>query len=180
MTEEKLIEALTDRDEAALVELERQLGRYCGAVAGGILADAGEVEQVLNDTWMQIWSSIPPNNPKHLKLYAARITRNLALNRLDYLKAGKRSALPVEELCAVQPDRNLDRQALKDALERFLRGLKPEYRQMFLRRYWYGDSLEEIARCFATPRSRVNGILHRTRRQLKDFLTKEELDDGTT
>lgn len=174
MTQDKFITRLLDRDETVLEELEREYGRYCAAIAVGILEDPGEIEQVVNDVWMQVWSSIPPNRPDHLRLYIGRIARNLALNRLEYLQAGKRAALPVEELEAVTPDRNPDRLALKDALEAFLRGLKPEYRQMFLRRYWFGDSVDEVARRFGCTRTRVTGILFRLRRQLKEHLEKEE------
>lgn len=174
MIEDKYITRLLGRDESVLAELEREYGRYCAAIAVGILEDAGETEQVVNDVWMQVWSSIPPNRPEHLRLYIGRIARNLALNRLEYLKAGKRATLPLEELETVTPDRNPDRLALKDALEAFLRAQKPEYRQMFLRRYWFGDSVDEIACRFGCSRTRVTGILFRLRRQLKEHLEKEE------
>lgn len=174
MTEDKYITRLFGRDETVLEELEREFGRYCAAIAGGILEDAWETEQVVNDVWMQVWSSIPPNRPAHLRLYIGRIARNLALNRLEYLKAGKRAALPLEELETVTSDRNPERLALKDALEAFLRAQKPEYRQMFLRRYWFGDSVEELARRFGCTRTRVTGILFRLRKQLKEHLEKEE------
>lgn len=174
MEEQELVQMLLRREEDALEELQRRYGAYCAAVAGGILADAGEVEQVLNDTWLRAWDSIPPNRPGNLKLYLARIARNLSLNRLDYLHADKR-AVPLRELETVIPDRYPEEQALKDALERFLRSLKPEHRQMFLRRYWFGDSLPELARRFGTTTPRVNGILSRTRRQLKQFLQQEGL-----
>lgn len=175
MTETKIIERLLAREPDVLAELERQYGRYCAAIAAGLLEDAADVEEVVGDVWMQVWSSIPPNRPAHLRLYVGRIARNLALNRLDYLRAEKRAAVPLEELSAVTPDRNLERQALKDALERFLHSVKPEYRQMFLRRYWYGDGVQEIAARFGCTRVRVSGILFRLRGQLREFLKKEEV-----
>lgn len=175
MTEEKIIGLLLAREPEALEELQRQYGRYCAAIAAGILADPADVEEVVGDVWMQVWLSIPPNQPTHLRLYVGRIARNLALNRLDYLRADKRAALPVDELAAVEPDKAMERQVLRDALERFLGGLKPEYRQMFLRRYWYGDSIEELARRFGCSQVRVTGILFRLRRQLRDFLKKEDV-----
>lgn len=186
MTEVQLMELLEARDPAALAELQGQYSRYCAAIAGSILADPSETEQILNDVWMQVWSSIPPARPEHLRLYVGRVARNLALNRQDYLRAKKRAQDPVslEELTTAVPDPDIrldpDRQALKDALERFLRGLKPEHRQMFLRRYWYGDSVEEIARRFGCSQSRVNGILFRLRKRLKEFLKKEDLDYGSS
>lgn len=179
MTESNITELLLARDPAALEELQRQLGRYCTAIAAGILADPADVEEVVGDVWMQVWSSIPPNRPEHLRLYVGRIARNLALNKLDYLRAEKRAALPMAELAAVEPDRTLERQVLRDALERFLRELKPEYRQIFLRRYWYGDAVGEIAVRLGCSNARVTGILFRLRRQLKEFLKKEDVYEGT-
>ena len=179
MTEERIKKLLYDRDAAALEALQSEYTRYCAAIAGGILADEGDVEEVVADVWMQVWTSIPPNCPEHLRLYVGRITRNLALNRLEYRNAGKRAALPMEELEAVTPDRSLERQVLRDALEAFLRAQKPQHRQIFLRRYWYGDSIEELAARFGCSRTKVTGILFRLRRKLKDHLEKEELYEGT-
>ena len=179
LTEEQIKQLLLARDPAALEGLRERYGRYCGAIAAGILADPSDVEEVVADVWMQVWTSIPPRNPEHLRLYAGRIARNLALNRLEYRSAGKRAALPVEELEAAVPDRTLERQALRDALEAFLRDQKPEYRQMFLRRYWYGDSIEELAARFGCSQTKVTGILFRLRQKLRDHLEKEEVYVGT-
>ncbi len=179
LTEDKIKKLLFDRDPAALEVLQSEYSRYCAAIAGGILADAADVEEVVADVWMQVWTSIPPNRPEHLRLYVGRIARNLALNRLEYRSAGKRAAPPLEELEAVTPDRNLERQVLRDAMEVFLRQQKPEHRQMFLRRYWYGDSVEELAARFGCSKAKVTGVLFRLRRRLKDHLEKEELYEGT-
>ena len=179
LTEEQIKQMLLVRDAAALEALRQEYGRYCAAIAAGILADDGDVEEVVADVWMQVWTSIPPNDPEHLRLYVGRIARNLALNRLEYRNAGKRAALPLEELETVTPDRTLERQALRDGLEAFLRQQKPEHRQMFLRRYWYGDSIEELSSRFGCSRTKVAGILFQMRRKLREHLEKEELYDGT-
>ena len=179
MTEEQILSMLLQRRSAALEELRQQYERYCTAIVSGILDNQADVEEVVSDVWMQVWTSIPPNEPEHLRLYVGRIARNLALNRLEYLGAGKRAALPVQELESAVPDRSLERQMLRDALERFLRELKPEYRQMFLLRYWYGDSIEDIAARFSCTQPRVTGVLFRLRRNLRRFLEKEELYEGT-
>lgn len=178
MTESTIIELLLARDPGALTALQTEYARYCAAIAGGLLSDPADVEEVVADVWMQVWTSIPPNQPEHLRLYVGRIARNLALNRLEYHSAGKRAA-PLEELTGLTPDRNLERQALKDALERFLRQQKPEHRQMFLRRYWYGDSIEELTARFGCTKARVTGILFRLRRKLRETLEKEDLYVGT-
>ena len=179
MTESTIMELLHRRDPEALSALQREYHRYCTAIAGGILADRADVEEVVADVWMQVWSSIPPNRPEHLRLYVGRIARNLALNRLEYRNAGKRAALPLEELETVTPDCALERQALRSALEAFLRQQRPEHRQMFLRRYWYGDDITEIAARYGCSQAKVTGILFRLRRKLKAYLEKEELYEGT-
>lgn len=179
MTEEKIKQMLLERKPDALEELRNQYGRYCSAIAAGILSDSSDVEEVVADVWMQVWTSIPPNDPDYLRLYVGRVARNLALNRLEYRNAGKRVTLPLAELEAVVPDRNLERQALKAALEDFLRSQKPQHRQMFLRRYWFGDSIEEISARFGCSMTKVTGILFRLRRKLRDYLEEEELYDGT-
>ena len=179
LTEETIKKLLYDRDPAALAALQAEYTRYCAAIAGGILADGADVEEVVADVWMQVWTSIPPNAPEHLRLYVGRIARNLALNRLEYRNAGKRAAPPLEELETVTPDRSLERQVLRDALEAFLRQQKPRHRQMFLRRYWYGDDVSEIAARFGCSKATVTGVLFRLRQKLKACLEKEDLYEGT-
>ena len=179
LTEDVIKRALFARDTGALEALQQEYGRYCAAIVRGILADPGDVEEVVSDVWMQVWISIPPNQPEHLRLYVGRIARNLALNRLEYRNAGKRAALPMEELEAVTADCALERQALRTALEAFLRRQKPEHRQMFLRRYWYGDDVAQIAARYGCTKTKVTGILFRLRRKLQAYLEKEELYEGT-
>ena len=179
LTEEAIKRCLLERNADALDALRQEYERYCAAIIRGILADPADVEEVLSDVWMQVWTSIPPNDPDHLRLYVGRIARNLALNRLEYRNAGKRAALPMAELESVTPDRSLERQALRSALEGFLRQQKPEHRQIFLRRYWYGDDIAEIAVRFGCSSAKVTGILFRLRRKLQAYLEKEELYEGT-
>lgn len=179
MTEEAIKKKLQERNTGALEELRQEYERYCAAIVRGILSDPSDVEEVLSDVWMRVWTSIPPNDPEYLRLYVARIARNLALNRLEYRNAGKRAALPVEELETVTADCTLERQALRSALEAFLRQQRAEHRQMFLRRYWYGDDITEIAARYGCTQAKVTGILFRLRRKLKAYLEKEELYEGT-
>ena len=174
MTEEEIKEKLQARNAGALEALRQEYERYCAAIVRGILLDPADVEEVVSDVWMQVWTSIPPNEPEHLRLYVGRIARNLALNRLEYHSAGKRAA-PLQELTGLTPDRNLEHQALKDALERFLRQQKPLHRQLFLRRYWYGDSIGELTARFGCSNAKATGILFRLRRNLREYLEKEDL-----
>ena len=175
MTESTIIGLLQRRDPGALTALQTEYTRYCAAIARGLLPDEADVEEVVADVWMQVWSSIPPNRPEHLRLYVGRIARNLALNRLEYLGAEKRAAPPLEELNAVSPDRSLERQVLRDAIEGFLRAQKPDHRQMFLRRYWYGEGVGEIAAALKCSEEKVKSALFRTRNKLREAMIKEEI-----
>ena len=179
MTEAEIKKSLLARNPDALETLRQEYERYCAAIVRGILSDRLDVEEVVSDVWMQVWTSIPPNDPDHLRLYVGRIARNLALNRLEYLGAEKRAAPPLEELNAVSPDRSLERQVLRDAIEGFLRAQKPDHRQMFLRRYWYGDDVAQIAARWGCSKTKVAGILFRLRRKLREYLEKEDLYVGT-
>ena len=179
MTQAEIKDRLLARDADALDALRREYESYCAAIVRGILLDPADVEEVVSDVWMQVWTSIPPNHPEHLRLYVGRIARNLALNRLEYRNAGKRAALPMGELESVTPDCALERQALRTALEAFLRQQKPLHRQLFLRRYWYGDSIEELSARFGCSKAKATGILFRLRRKLQEFLEKEDIYRGT-
>lgn len=182
MTDMEIMESLESRQSLGLRQLEALYGSYCLAIAKKILGDEQEAQQVVNDTWMQVWCAIPPARPENLRLYVGRTVRNLALNHLTYLRAQKRSwglQLQLDELAQVIPARysalDPEQQHLKDALNRFLEGLPKEYRQIFLRRYWYSDTTEELAQRFHCTPSRVSGILFRLRKQLKKLLEKEDL-----
>ena len=170
MTEEQIKRKLLDRNAGALEEMRQEYERYCAAIVRGILSDPSDVEEVVSDVWMQVWTSIPPNDPEYLRLYVGRIARNLALNRLEYRNAGKRAALPLEELESVTPDCALERQALRSALEAFLRQQRAEHRQMFLRRYWYMDSISTLALTLGMTPGAVRTRLARLRNQLKEEL----------
>ena len=179
MEDQQIIELFFDRSERAIEECAGKYGGYCRTIAGHILPNAADAEECVSDTWLRAWGAIPPNRPDHLRLYVGRIARNLALNRLEYHSAGKRAALPVEELESATPDRSLERQVLRDALEAFLRQQKEAHRQMFLRRYWYGDDVAEIAARFGCSKTKVTGVLFRLRRKLRDHLEKEDIHVGT-
>lgn len=134
----------------------------------------------MSDTYMKAWETIPPQRPNYLFAYLAKICRNCALGRLEWLSAGKRNAEIVEltremELCI--PDmahqRKLEGEELGRLLNVFLDSLSRDSRLIFLRRYWYADSVQDIAFRYAISESKVKTQLHRTRNKLRIFLAKE-------
>ena len=180
MTDEQIIALYWRRDERAIAETQVRYGRYLQAVARGILSDERTCEEVVNDTYAKAWDCIPAQRPDPLKGFLARITRQLSINRLKESTRQKRGGgqyeLALEELGQCIPVSGEDLAeltALRDALNEFLRGLSDEKRRVFIRRYWYLDSVSQIAREFGISESKVKSMLMRTRDQLHEFLKKE-------
>ena len=178
MEDQQIIELFYARAECAIEECAKKYGAYCRTIAGHILPDDSDVEECVSDTWMRVWNAIPPNRPERLGAFLGRITRNLALDRL---RAEKRRCLIREELgeCLTAGDPTasmVDRVVLTQALDRFLAGLPPKKRKLFLRRYWYFSTVEELARDFGMSQSNVKMTLLRLRRELKEQLNQEGIE----
>ena len=173
------------RDELALAETERKYGGYCYSVANQILNNKEDSEETVSDTWLRAWESIPPQRPSFLKLFLAKITRNLAFTRWRKAAAAKRGGgemeLVLEELAecvpgAEQVDDQLNGRELAREIRRFLDTLKKRDQDIFLQRYFFADEVGAIADRYDMKRTNVNVILSRTRTKLKAFLMKEGYD----
>lgn len=180
MTDFDIIQLYFDRSERAIEETDRAYGRYCRYISYEILRDYEDSEEVVNDTYLKTWESIPPQNPPSLKLFLGKITRGLSINRLEYKNAQKRGGgqyeLVLDELYGVVPSGEggvVDEIALKDAINSFLRSLPAEKRRFFIRRYWYMSPISDIAEDFSVSEGKVKMILSRTRKELKKKLVKE-------
>jgi len=182
MKDETIIALYWTRDEAAIAASEQAYGRYLNALAYGILRDREDAEETVNDTWLKAWDSIPPERPFYLKGYFGRITRQLAINRLERETAAKRGGgeyrAVLDELAECVPDREsgedfANRIALTDALNRFLRELPDEQQAVFIRRYWHMQSVAEIASGCGMSESKVKSMLMRLRNRLKKRLLEE-------
>lgn len=185
MDDQEIIARFFARDEEGLTAARARYEPYCAAVARSLLNDPRDQEECLSDTWLRAWNAIPPQRPRSLGAFLAKITRNLAINRLRDGNAQRRGGgqvpLALEELgeCVSpegSPGGELDRQAAEEALNRFLDGLPPLQREVFIRRYWYLDSIEDIARRAGWSKSRVTTTLHRLRVRLRAHLIQEGID----
>ena len=179
MEDEKILALYWKRDEGAIRETEEKYGKYCYTVAYNVLRSREDSEECLNDTWCTAWGAIPPHRPTRLQSFLARITRNIAVDRVRYASAEKRGA-EVESCideyweCIPNGDAPIDDEvALREAINAFLGGLDTRTRVIFMRRYWYSMSVREIARGMRLSEGHVSVILHRTRSKFKDYLTKE-------
>ena len=182
MEDQSIIKLLECRDQRALGELLRAYGDYCHSIAKTILGSDADAEEVVSDTLLKIWDSIPPQRPNSLKLYMAKITRNISVSRWRTLTAQKRGGdqicIALEELGDCVPggqevEDRLDRNELSRTISTFLLGEKARDRRIFLRRYFYFDSTAEIAKDCLLKESHVLQILSRTRRRLKSYLKQE-------
>ena len=181
MTDEEIIALYVARDEDAIRATEAHYGRYCYAIAYAILCDRSDAEEIVNDAYRKAWDSIPPEHPSPLRGFLGRITRRLSLNRLDYHTAKKRmSELPLllDELSECLSDGDEGKEtaesvALNELISRFLRSQDEEARRIFIRRYWYLDSIAALSERFSVSESKEKSLLFRTRKKLKAFLTAE-------
>ena len=180
MTDEEIISLYFDRSEEAIAATQRKYDGYCRAIVGRILGSARDTEEIISDTWLKAWLSIPPNRPRDLKLYLAKIGRNLALNRLRDGRAAKRGEAAdavLEELREVlgenSTEETVNAKELQTAVNRFLRQLPERECNIFIRRCFYAESAEEIAARYGLRPNTVTVSLHRTRKKLREYLVKE-------
>jgi len=170
------------RDQLAIAESEKKYGSLCGSIAMNILHNREDSEECVNDTWSRAWDNMPPQRPVHLGAYLGRIVRNLSLNRWRTRRAEKRGGgvgteLLLSELgeCLPEPDSGVlcEEERLSAVIGRWLEGLPAEDRVVFLRRYWYGDPLEAIAKARGTGANHLAVRMHRLRKKLREYLEKE-------
>lgn len=181
MDDKAIIHLFFERSEAAIKETTKKYGAYCYAIAYRILENHEDSEECVNDSYLALWSSIPPNRPHSLSAYIAKTVRNISLNRQKAKRAQKRGGGEIdavlEEVEHILSDSDdiLNDIVLKDTIERFLKGLKKRQRIIFMQRYWYMASVEDIANEFSISEANVKMILSRTRNELRDFLKKEDI-----
>ena len=180
LSDEEIIELYFARDEQAIVATDEKYSRVCTNIAMNILGNHADAEECVSDTWLKTWNSIPPNKPNSLMAYLSKITRNLALDRLEKQNAKKRTAetLPLmDEIAEIFPtsehDSLTDSIALREAINKFLKQLPKEKRILFMRRYFFFDSVEEIAKTEQAGESKIKTALFRIRLELKDHLLEE-------
>lgn len=180
MEDEKIIELFWHRDEAAIRETDAAYGRRLYGLSNNILRSFQDSEECVNDTYLRTWEAIPPRRPGHFFGFLAAVCRNLSLNRLDWREAAKRKAEVValtEEMELCIPDqggeRKMEGKEIARLLNAFLGALPKESRMIFLRRYWYVDTISQIADRYGITESKVKMQLSRTREKLRIFLEKE-------
>lgn len=183
MPDVRIIEMLNCRDERAIHELDAEYGSLLKKIIRQIIATPEDTEECLNDTYLNMWNSIPPASPRNLRAYICKAARNLALDRCKYESRKKRQTPNTEKIAAEfsdvivndWADPLIDQLAFDQSLNQFLKGLPSKYRIVFLRRYWLMMECDEIAADMGININTVKTILSRTRHNLKEHLDKEGL-----
>ncbi len=181
MTDQAIASLFRGRSEDAIRETEKKYGDMCRRLAFRLLQNHEDAEECVNDAYLALWNGFECGEPKHLKAYLCKTVRYLACEKLKKRTAKKRAAMPLlpfEELGEIlpdprSPDEELDMRELAAALDRFLGGESERNRYVLLRRYFYCDSVYEIAKALGTSESTVSVTLNRVKKKLKEYLRKE-------
>lgn len=180
MDDSKIIELFFERSESAIIQTSIKYNALCLSIATNILGNTEDSEECVNDTYLALWNNIPPMRPENLSAYICRIIRNLSLKRLEYNQAKKRDknmVVSLQELQDILPDSLTSHKFSEEETGRiisdFLKTEKPEARNVFIRKYWYFDSVSAIAKRYKFSESKVKSLLFHTRNRLKKHLIKE-------
>lgn len=179
LNDEEIIELLFSRDESAVSKIKALYGRLIYSVAYGVLRSAEDAEECENEVYMRAWSGIPPANPRSLSAYLCKIARCTALDKYRRGHCAKRGeALPIEDLenCIRSDSSAEDRyseQELTALLNRFLKSQDYNTRVIFLRRFWFSDSISEISKRLHVSESMVKSRISRTLKKLREYLKSQ-------
>lgn len=182
MQDAQIVELYLQREESAIRETEQKYGPYLTKIAYNILADLEDSKESVNDTYLKAWNSMPPHKPAILSTYLGKITRQVSIDILRKRGSLKRQssqyAVSLEELADCvpadgTPEQTVELQQLAEAIAAYLRTLSPQARCTFVGRYYFMDSIGEIADYYGMSRSKVESMLYRTRKGLKAYLEKE-------
>lgn len=180
MKDEEIMSLLWERNEAAVQSMQEKYDAYCYVIAKNILKNSEDAVECVNDAYHALWQSIPPKRPDNFKAFLAGTVRNISLNRYEHNTAKRRNGefdVLLSELtdCAacVNVEDEVQGNEVARAVSDFLHREKEDERNVFIRRYWYGDSVKNIAKRFLISESKVKSMLFRTRNKLKIYLQQE-------
>ena len=182
MEDSKIIELFYERSEQAIVELSSKYERFCYKIAFNILKDDDDIKECINDAYLRVWNTVPPNAPSDLLSYLALAVRNIALDKLEFNTAQKRGIAvdcDLDEVLNYMTDSQsmddlLDERRFKEVMNEFLEGLDKVGRIIFIKRYYYCCSINDISKSVKMSVPNVSMKLSRTRKKLKNFYYRKE------
>jgi len=180
MKDHEIVNLFWERSEDALTETQRVYQKYCSYIAFHILGNQEDADECVNDALHAAWNSIPPKKPENLKTYLGKLVREISVSRWRETHAAKRTPseylLSLEEIEEVGRDEDftdtINAEILSQAISDFLRTLPEDKRNLFIRRYWYNDSIRELCERFGYQESKVKVSLKRVRDKLSIYLKK--------
>ena len=183
MEDNEIIELYWQRSQRAITETDGKYGGRLQTLSMNILHDRQDAEECVNDTYHATWNTLPPQRPNYFCAYLAKLARNFSFGRYDYYHAQKRCVTVVElsdeiENCIPSPDdleQKMDSREIGRIISEFLYNQPIEMRTVFVRRYWYMDSIKDIAGMFQISESKVKSILFRMRNKLREHLEEEDI-----
>lgn len=183
MEDKAIIELLFARSEEALIFLKEKYEHLIIHILVQILSNIEDVDECKNDVYLAVWNSIPPNNPDYFKAYICKVARNIAMRKVKENNAYKRSAyteVALDELgecisLKYSPNELLEAKEVAGYLNLFLRQLSERNRTLFVRRYFFGDSVESLSKRFSMQPNTVTVKLSRLRKSLKAYLVEQEV-----
>ena len=182
MQDEKIIELYWNRDESAIRETQEKYANYLYKIAYNILSDKEDSNESVNDTYLAAWNSMPPHKPNVLSTYLGKLTRRISIDifrkRNRIKRQGSEYALSLTELedCISNdnsPEKDYEAQILGESINAFLRTLSVDARNVFIGRYYFLDSVKDVAKYCGVSESKAKTLLHRTRNSLREYLEKE-------
>ena len=181
MDDADIVALYWERDERAITETDRKYGPYCRAIALNILSVREDAEECVNDSYHSAWNAMPPQRPDRLPPFLGRIVRNLSISRWRRERAKKRysgleNLLSGLEECLPDPkgvEQEVEGRALTRRIEDWLEGLSRDDRAVFLRRYWYGQEVQALAKAWGVTPNQMAKRLQRLRKSLKQDLEQE-------
>lgn len=182
MDDNAIIDLYWERSESAISQTATKYGKYCNTIAMNILRNSEDADECVSDTYLKVWNAIPPERPSSLSAFLGKITRNLSLNKYKEQRTQKRGGdevtLILDELEDCIPssrsvESEMESRTIAEAINTFLISIESESRIVFVRRYWYADSVGSISSRFQMSESKVKSMLYRTRNKLRLYLEKE-------
>ena len=184
MDDEKIIELYWQRNEEAITETASKYGKLCRFISGNILSSSEDCEEVVNDTWLAAWNAIPRKRPSRFSVFLGRIARNLALKRSDYNSAAKRNPEAICSLAELDDcvsgredvENEVENRRIEHLISVFLLAQTEEKRGVFIRRYWYFESIGSISSRTGFSESKIKSMLFQMRKSLREFLESEGVE----
>lgn len=180
MGDEQIVALFFERNEQAIAETDVKYGRLCFSIANNILNNNQDSAECVNDSYLCVWNKIPPTHPACFKAFLCKIVRNLSLKKFEFLNAGKRnpnmivSLSELEDLVADKEVRtDFGEEELGKLISAFLKKEKEITRNVFIRKYFFFDSISEIAKRYSFTESKVKNMLYHSRNKLKEYLKEE-------